>query len=264
MVSSTISSNKPQPPTDDNSTNREKPLAHILRDMTSRPMPRGIAVALLVALAISALSITLMNHFGGATRVRDWIQGAGVWAPLAYIGLKAATSVIAPLSGTPVKLAGGALFGFWDGAIFVLAGDMLGAVLNFWIARLFRDRGITRFAGKAAIKQIDLLTENVGGWRALLAARLFLSSLYDFISYAAGLSGLPFRQFFWVSLLAGIPSTLLAAWLGNAAVTNKPFLYITFGVSALALLVIIFTQSHSKSKISQKKSAVDEAVKNTD
>lgn len=220
----------------------ERSLSDIISDFTSKPLPRSLVIALLVALGISAVSIVLVQTFDGATRMRQWIEGAGAWAPLAYIGLKAATYVIAPLSGTPVKLAGGALFGFWDGAVFVLAGDMLGASLNFWIARLFRDRGISRVAGKTAIKQIDELTEHVGGWRALLAARLFLSSLYDFISYAAGISKLPFSQFFWVSLLAGIPSTLFAAWIGDSAVSNKPFMYGLFVVSAVALLVMLFNR----------------------
>lgn len=227
---------------------KERPLGEILRDMTSKPMPKGIVIALLVALAISALSLVLMEAFGGAAAMRGWIENAGVWAPLVYVGLKAATYVVAPLSGTPVKLAGGALFGFWDGAALVLVGDMIGASLNFWIARLFRDRGISRLAGKKAIKQIDDVTEHVGGWRALLAGRLFLSSLYDFISYAAGLSNLPFRQFFWVSLLAGIPSTLSAAWLGDAAVTNKPFLYGLFAFSAIMLLAVLYLQRRPQNK----------------
>lgn len=220
----------------------ERPLGEILLEAASKPMPRGIATALLIALGISALSIFLMNQFDGATKMRHWIESAGAWAPLAYIGLKAATYVIAPLSGTPVKLAGGALFGFWEGASYALIGDTLGATLNFWIARLFRDKGVTRFGGKNAIKQIDQLTENVGGWRALLAARLFLSGLYDFISYAAGLSSLAFRQFFLVTLLAGIPSNIVAAAVGNAAVTNKPFMYGLFGFSAIVLIAVIFMQ----------------------
>ncbi len=220
----------------------ERSFAEIVHDITSKPMPRGLVIALLIALGISALSLVLVEALGGAERFRSWIEGAGAWAPLAYVGLKAATYVVAPLSGTPVKLAGGALFGFWDGAALVLLGDMIGASLNFWIARLFRDRGISRLAGRKAIKQIDELTEHAGGWRALLAARLFLSSLYDFISYAAGLSSLPFRQFFWVSLLAGIPSTLVSVWVGDAAVTNKPFLYGLFIFSAVTLVAVLFLQ----------------------
>lgn len=231
-----------QPDTPATPPAKERPLGEIIKDMASKPMPKGLVIALLVALGISAVSILLVQAFDGATKMRTWIEGAGAWAPLVYIGLKAATYVVAPLSGTPVKLAGGALFGFWDGALYVLVGDMLGASLNFWIARLFRDKGITRLAGKKAIKQIDELTDHVGGWRALLAARLFLSSLYDFISYAAGISKLPFKQFFVVSLLAGIPSTLFTTWIGNAAVSNKPFMYGLFSFSALALLFILFAQ----------------------
>jgi uncharacterized membrane protein YdjX (TVP38/TMEM64 family) len=217
----------------------EPTLLETLHKVSSKPLPRNVVIALLVALGISALSIALVEIFDGATKMRTWIASAGAWAPLVYVGLKAGTYVIAPLSGTPVKLAGGALFGFWEGAALGLTGDMLGASLNFWIARLFRDRGISKIAGKKAIKQIDDLTEHVGGWRALLAARLFLSSLYDFISYAAGISKLSFKQFFWVSLLAGIPSALSAAWIGNAAVTNTTFLYLSFGVSAVVLVVML-------------------------
>lgn len=209
-------------------------------------MPKQLIWALVAALAISALSIGLMQAFDGAAKVRHWIESAGAWAPLAYISLKAATYVVAPLSGTPVKLAGGALFGFWDGALYVLAGDMLGASLNFWIARLFRDRGIRRLAGRKAIRQIDGLTKHAGGWRALLVARLLLSSLYDFISYAAGLSYLPFKQFFLVSLLAGIPSTLSSAWIGNAAVTNQKLMVAVFVVSALALGVLMLRHHAGK------------------
>jgi len=221
-------------------------LADHFRKFSEQPLPKGLIIAMLVALSISIASIILFNIFDGAPKMRHWIESAGAWAPLAYIGLKAATYVVAPLSGTPVKLAGGALFGFWEGAALGLTGDLLGASMNFWIARLFRDKAISRLSGRKAIKQIDELTEHVGGWRALVAARIFLSSLYDFISYAAGLSTLPFKQFFLVSLLAGIPSTLLASWLGNAAVTNKSFIYFMFAASAAGLVLLLFSQRFQK------------------
>lgn len=229
-------------------TKTPESLVEHFQKFSSQPLPKGLVIALLIALSISALSIVLFNIFDGGPKMRHWIESAGAWAPLVYIALKASTYVIAPLSGTPVKLAGGALFGFWEGAALGLTGDMIGASLNFWIARLFRDKAITKLSGRKAIKQIDDLTEHVGGWRALLAARIFLASLYDFISYAAGLSKLPFKQFFWVSLFAGIPSTLMAAWLGNAAVTNKSFLYILFSLSAAGLVALLFLQRFQSKK----------------
>jgi uncharacterized membrane protein YdjX (TVP38/TMEM64 family) len=232
--------NKPKP--------AEKSFGELLRDLSTRPLPKGIVIALLLALTISFASITIVEMFDGAAKMRAWIENAGAWAPLVYILLKASTYVIAPLSGTPVKLAAGALFGFWEGAALALVGDTLGASLNFWIARLFRDRGISKIAGKKSIKQIDQMTEHVGGWRALLAARLLLSSLYDFISYAAGISNLQFKHFFWVTVLAGVPSTLFAAWLGNSAVTNKSFMYALFTFSAIALVATLLLQYFSAKK----------------
>lgn len=238
--------NKPSKQSPTQKKPNERSLAEILRDLSTQPMPKGLIIALAIALGISAVSILLVEMFDLGVKMRQWIESAGPWAPLVYLGLKAGTYVIAPLSGTPVKLAGGALFGFWEGAALGLAGDVLGGSLNFWIARLFRDKAITRLAGRKAIKQIDDLTEHVGGWRALLAARLFLSSLYDFISYAAGLANLPFKQYFLVSLFAGIPSTLMAAWLGNAAVTNTSFLYILFAISSIGLVALLFLQRFQK------------------
>lgn len=201
---------------------------------------RNIQLALLAALAISGISVVVVNFFGGVEQFRSIIERAGPFAPLVYIFLKAATYVVAPLSGTPVKLAGGALFGFWEGFAYVLIGDMLGACLNFWIARLFRLKAVVKLAGKKALKQIDETTQHVGGWRALLVARLLLSGLYDFISYAAGLSNIPFRQFFWVSLLGGIPSTLVAVYLGDSLVSSQPLVYGLIAVTAVLLLAALY------------------------
>ncbi len=213
---------------------------------------RNIQLALLVAVIISVASLVIVNLLGGAEKFRELIEGAGAWAPVVYIGLKAATYVIAPLSGTPVTLAGGALFGFLEGAGYVLIGDMIGASLNFWIARLFRAKAIVKLAGKKALKQIDETTRHVGGWRALLAARLLLASLYDFISYAAGLSNLPFKQFFWVSLLAGIPSTLLIAFIGDSLATQQRLIFGFMAVAAAALIGGLLL-SRSKPSIDTKK-----------
>lgn len=197
---------------------------------------RSIRLALLGALVVSIVSVLAMNMFGGVEQFRKLIESAGPFAPLAFIVLKASTYVIAPLSGTPLKLASGALFGFWDGALYALAGDVLGACLNFWIARLFRVKAIVKIAGKKSIKQIDQTTEHIGGWRALLVARIVLSPLYDFISYAAGLSNLPFKQFFVVTLFAGIPSTFLTALLGDSLVANQPLF---FGLMAVGFVAIV-------------------------
>ena len=76
----------------------------------------------------------------------------------------------------------------------------------------------------------------MGGWKALLFARLVLSSLYDFVSYAAGLSNLPFKHYLWVTVLGGIPSGLLYVYIGDKLTTGPNALYFIGGLILLMLL----------------------------
>jgi uncharacterized membrane protein YdjX (TVP38/TMEM64 family) len=175
-----------------------------------------------------------MQAFGGAEKIRGLVEGAGVWAPAVFILLKASTYVFAPLSGTPLKITAGALFGLWEGVLYTTLGDVLGGCLNFWIARLFGRPAIRRFAGAKGIKQVDETVEHVGGWKALFVARLVLSSLYDFISYAAGLSNLQFKHYLWVTVVGGIPAAILFVYVGDALIAGPGALYV---LGALAVLV---------------------------
>ncbi|HJQ08113.1 MAG TPA: TVP38/TMEM64 family protein [Candidatus Saccharimonadales bacterium] len=204
------------------------------------PLDVALFMRLLPLLAIAAgltlASLLIVELFGGVERFRTIIESAGPWAPLAYVLLKASTYVIAPLSGTPVKLASGVLFGVWEGMALSLAGDTLGGSLNYWIARTLGRKGIAAFAGKKAIRQVEETTDRVGGWRALLGARLLLSSLYDFVSYAAGLARISFKQYFVITLLGGIPPTIFFAAVGDAAVSSSLGIYIMAAICAFLLI----------------------------
>ncbi len=170
----------------------------------------------LVLVIVSLVSAGVLAVWGGPERMRAWVVGAGWWAPVVFVVLKMATNVFAPLSGSPLVLAAGALFGVWEGLALVTIGDVLGECTNFWIARVVGRPGIRRLLGRTALKRVDEAVENVGGWRALVFAAVFLSAVYDFVSYAAGLSKLPFWQFFWITLVGGVPSAFLFVVLGRS------------------------------------------------
>lgn len=217
-----------------------------LEDVKAEPSKPGLNLQALysgkllalivVVVAFSVLTLVIVEATGGAQKFRAMVEGAGVWGPLVYVLLKASTYVIAPLSGTTVKLASGALFGVWDGMVLSLMGDTLGATLNYWIARSLGRKGVTKFAGRKALKQVDATAARVGGWQVLLGARLLLSAIYDFISYAAGLARFPFTPFLLVTALGGIPISIVFAYLGDATVTNSSVMYIFMALSVVLLL----------------------------
>lgn len=186
-----------------------------------------------VLVIISLLSVGAMHALGGTEKLRSLVLQAGSWAPIVFILLKASTYVVAPLSGTPLIITAGALFGMWPAMLYIVVGEVLGATLNFWIARLLGRPGIRRFAGAKAVKRVDDTLEHVGGWRALLLASLLLSSLYDFISYAAGLSKLPFKQFLAVTVVGVVPSALLYVFIGDTLTSGPGAMLMVLGLFLL-------------------------------
>lgn len=210
------------------------------------PHTGRLLALLIVVTGFTLATLILVELTGGTQQFRALIQGAGPWAPLVYVLLKASTYVIAPLSGTTVKLASGALFGVWEGMLLSLLGDTLGGTLNYWIARIFGRAGIAKFAGKKALAQVDHAAQRVRGWRILLGARLLLSSVYDFISYAAGLARISFVQYLVVTAIGGIPISVLFAMLGNATVESDSVTRVMIVISTITLITTIIAYFYHK------------------
>lgn len=211
------------------------------RQREAAPGGASLGRAVLVGSGVVAVStvvtMLVVAAFGGTERWRDAVEQAGAWAPVVYILLKAATFVAAPLSGTSLKLAAGALFGVGAGFWYTLAGNVLGGCVNFGIARWLGRPAVRRLAGAAALARIDSVAGRIGGWRALLAARIVLAPFYDLVSYAAGLSSLPFRHYLAVSALGGVPAALFFVVIGDAAARGGQVAYaVLAGCLALALV----------------------------
>ncbi len=170
-----------------------------------------------------------------------------------FILAKALTYVLPPLSGGPLILIAGALFGFVPGVIYALAGDVLGGTINFWIARIIGRPAVQKISGKKALKEIDNFVHKLGDWKALLAARVVLSSLYDYISYAAGFSNLKYKTYFWVTLIGGIPGLIIGVGTGTAIVRH-PLIYIGFLVLSVGSGAVYFwLRQHQSKKLSTDK-----------
>lgn len=101
------------------------------------------------------LGLTLVSAIGLAVAWRDrfdvaalqiWVESAGSAAPLVFIALYAAATVLF-LPGSVITLAGGVLFGPVWGTLWSLTGATLGAFLAFLIARYLGSNWIARRAG---------------------------------------------------------------------------------------------------------------------
>jgi uncharacterized membrane protein YdjX (TVP38/TMEM64 family) len=198
---------------------------------------RAVALAGLSFVGITIL-LTLAIEAIGTEHIQAFIEQAGPFAPLVYILLRASTFIIAPLSTGPVQFAAGILFGFVPGVIYSIIGEVVGGSANFWIARLLGRPVVGRLVGQGGMARVEKFYRQAGEAWSLVYARLFLFAVYDFISYAAGFTPIPYRQYLLITAVGGLLPTALAVAVGST-LTGGDYGQLLALYAVLAVLAII-------------------------
>lgn len=205
----------------------------------SRKLRWRFLALLLVAAATVAASVYLVasGHARPET-IQAIVADAGSLGMVVYV----VAVVVAELLWLPRALslvAAGLLFGPWLGALLSVAGDTLGAVLCFAMARgggraWVRDRLTTR---PRAAEIIDLLARRQG-IVTLIVLRVCPVAHYTFISYATGLVGMPWRTFLIGNTIGLLPCAALYPMLGDAMLRPSSPVFVVSLAFALAMLVL--------------------------
>lgn len=128
----------------------------------------------------------------------------------------AVTALSLPVAAI-LSLLGGALFGRWVGTGVVCLAATLGATAAFLTSRyLFRET-VRRWLG-ARWEPLDQGVRQEGAYY-LFTLRLVPLFPFWLINLSMGLTALPVRTFFWVSLVGMLPGTFLYVNAGRALAT---------------------------------------------
>ena len=181
---------------------------------------RFAALALGVAAAIAVILLVVQPTpsavRGRVDDARDWVDGIGPLAPLAFV---AVSSLLTPLMFPGPLLAGasGLLFGTALGFPVTLAGAVIGACIAFSISRYVAGDAIEQLAGPR-LKAIEELVSR-RGFVSVLYARIAPGVPYSLVNYAAGLTRIPLAVFAAATALGTAPRafayTALGGSLGN-------------------------------------------------
>ena len=188
--------------------------------------------------------LTLLYAFTQALdidQLRQMVAGAGFWGPFLYVGLKALTFTFAPLSAGPIQFASGILFGVIPGTLYSVLGEVIGGTINVLIARLLGRRIVARFVGASAMQRVDsFYARHLDDWKSLLAARLLLFSVYDFISYAVGFGKIRLTVYIVVSFAGGLLPTYIFVMIGSQAAQNQDVLLLIYAGAAVVFVGFIW------------------------
>lgn len=193
-------------------------------------------VSIFVISLVAILSIG--SFFIDINSFKDTIVGSGAWAPVLYILAKISTVVFAPLSGTVLYVFSVPLFGFWKGVLYSFIGDLIGAVITFYLSRIFGRQVISYFAGKKNMVRIEDTLELMGTKKGFVTMRLAALSMPEIASYAAGLTPINFLFFITVHMAIDIIPILVITSPGLFFTQNIPAWLVTIG-AILAILVTV-------------------------
>jgi len=146
------------------------------------------------------------------------------------LGAALLTTVLVPR--TLLSLVGGLLFGWLSGALYVLVGVTIGAIIAFGVGRLLgRDFVAERLRGRLA--QFEQAISG-RGMVSVAISRLIPLVPFCVSNYAFGTTSIRFAPFVAGTLLGAAPATLAYAALGSATAQRD-----AAGMTAATVVVLV-------------------------
>ncbi|MGI8550926.1 MAG: TVP38/TMEM64 family protein [Dehalococcoidia bacterium] len=163
----------------------------------------------------------LLSHFIHIRpeSVQRQVDRYGPLAPAVFIVSLATTVVVTPIPSLPLDIAAGLAFGLWRGTAYILLAALIGASVDFWVARRFGRRFLQRHLKPSTLHLIDDLAGRLGG-RGLVVMRLEPLFNFKWVSYAAGLTSMSYRDYALATALGSILPAFGIAYVGFTLFTH--------------------------------------------
>lgn len=176
----------------------------------------GIVLAFLLT---AVLYVVTTEYFGLSYKIdaepfQEWVEERGVLAPIVFILVMALSVLFAPVPNAPIYIAAGIVWGPVLGTAYCMAGLTLGSALAFWIARRVGRKHLPRLIGHRMANRLDTLVEDMGG-RVVFWSRMIPAVNFDWVSFVAGMTAVPFRVFIIYSFLGMLFPTGLTVVAGD-------------------------------------------------
>src|SRR5512136_3162784 len=203
-----------------------------------------VIFGIIAGVAFAIGGAPLIRFLADQERVRAWIEGFGIWGPLALIAMIIVQTV---LSVSPVSLllvVGAYVFGFWDGVLYAFIGLTIGSALCMILGRRFGRPLVDRLIDPKSIATFDRFTEKRGPTFFFI---IFVMPWVpdDLACYAIGLSHLSLKLMIPLAAIGRMPSVIVQCWL-VAYATELPPGVIVGVVAGDVLLAVAFYRYHGR------------------
>ena len=205
----------------------------------------GLKVSAWVAIFIVA--VVYLQRYGIAP-LQSAVNDMGIWAPLGLFLLRGVSIILPALPSSVYSLLAGSLLGFKVGYLTIILSDLVFCSTAFFIARRWGREPVSRLVGASAMKRIDGFSKNQLEGNFFLMTGLLMTGLFDFLSYAIGISRTHWRLFAPALLISVLISDSILVAVGAGAAQGAS---LTLGVALLAMFALATITGLLKKKSSE-------------
>ncbi|MDU4889394.1 MAG: TVP38/TMEM64 family protein [Clostridium sp.] len=174
----------------------------------------AIVVAVLLVILLIKYMPKLLLITVSLEEFKKYILSMGHFGVLMIILFQGLQTIIAPIPGEVIQIAGGYLYGIPLGTIYNLIGLIIGSGMAFYFARLIGRDFVENLIKKKNLKWINNIMESKKFEIILFIIFIVPGLPKDFMIYVAGLTNLKPIKFFVISVISRLPWIMISASVG--------------------------------------------------
>ena len=222
--------------------------------------PDPIRRALLLASVFLLILLTIVIGQSGAVQqvfsaaspdeAAAILREFGWWTPLVSVLLMVLQSVLAPLPGSLIAAANGAIYGIWKGTLLSWVGGMAGGLVTYALGRWLDTVIAHRWKATPLRQRLTEVGVSRGFWIVLIARMTPIISL-DFIGYLAGIARMPLISYTLANAIGIIPGMLAYTAIGSELMQGRLLSWYT-ALALLALIALFFIGRHAVRRLLER------------
>ena len=155
------------------------------------------------------------------------------------IVLRTLSNVVPAIPGGMIVFSVIPIFGWFIAFLCNMIGILLGASIAFFLARIYREPLVSRFASLNKINQLGKQISGKRQFMGLVAFRLFTVPVVDISSYVVGLTKISYPKFALATLIAILP-TIATFYFGDEIYKRLFGKSLFIGVVAMLIIGSIY------------------------
>ena len=184
--------------------------------------------------AVFIVAVVYLQRYGIAP-LQSAVNEMGIWAPLGLFLLRGVSIILPALPSSVYSLLAGSLLGFKAGYLTIILSDLVFCSTAFFIARRWGRGPVSRLVGASAMKRIDGFSKNQLEGNFFLMTGLLMTGLFDFLSYAIGISRTHWKLFAPALVISVLISDSILVAVGAGVAQGAS---LTLGLALLAMFAL--------------------------